>query len=56
MTESTNLTQLLKLANQKPELRVYSAGEGIFDTAHLKVRNDYVWNIDYDRAKAEGLV
>jgi phenylacetate-CoA ligase len=44
------------MANHKPELRIYKPGEGIFDAAHLKVKNDYVWNIDYDRAKAEGIV
>jgi phenylacetate-CoA ligase len=45
-----------EMANHKPEIRVYSPGEGIFDTAHQKVKNDYVWNIDYDRAKSEGVV
>lgn len=45
-----------EMANYKPEMRVYAFGEGIFDTAHQKVKNDYVWNIDYNRAKAEGLV
>jgi phenylacetate-CoA ligase len=45
-----------EMANHKPELRIYKPGEGIFDAAHQKVKNDYVWNIDYDRAKAEGLV
>jgi len=45
-----------EMANHKPELRAYVLGEGIFDTAHQKVKNDYVWNIDYDRAKAEGIV
>jgi len=43
------------MANHKPEIRVYEPGEGIFDVAHQKVKNDYVWNIDYDRAKAEGV-
>lgn len=45
-----------EMANHKPELRVYNPGEGIFDAAHLKVKNDYVWNIDYDRAVLEGIV
>jgi hypothetical protein len=45
-----------EMANHKPELRIYKPGEGIFDASHLKVKNDYVWNIDYDRAKAEGIV
>jgi hypothetical protein len=44
------------MANHKPEIRIYEPGEGIFDPAHQKVKNDYVWNIDYDRAKAEGIV
>ncbi len=44
------------MAKFKPEIRVYATGEGIFDVAHQKVKNDYVWNIDYDRAKAEGVV
>ena len=44
-----------EMANHKPEIRVYRSGEGIFDAAHQKVKNDYVWNIDYDRAKAEGV-
>jgi phenylacetate-CoA ligase len=43
------------MAKYKPELRIYNPGEGIFDAAHLKVKNDYVWNIDYERAKAEGI-
>jgi len=45
-----------EMANHKPEIRVYTTGEGIFDTAHQKVKNDYVWNIDHDRAKEEGIV
>ncbi len=40
----------------KPELRVYERAEGIFDNAHTKLKNDYVWNIDYARAKREGLI
>ena len=44
------------MAKHKPELRVYKPGEGIFDAAHQKVKNDYVWNIDYDRAREEGVV
>jgi hypothetical protein len=39
----------------KPEIRIYKCGEGIFDPAHQKLKNDYVWNIDHARAKAEGL-
>jgi phenylacetate-CoA ligase len=45
-----------EMAKYKPELRIYNPGEGIFDSAHAKVKNDYVWNIDFDRAKSEGLV
>lgn len=44
-----------EMANHKPEIRVYKSGEGIFDAAHQKVKNDYVWNIDYERAKSEGV-
>ena len=44
------------MANHKPEIRIYATGEGIFDSAHQKVKNDYVWNIDYDRAMQEGLI
>ena len=44
------------MAKYKPELRTYNPGEGIFDANHQKVKNDYVWNIDYDRAKTEGIV
>ncbi len=44
------------MAKNKPELRAYAYGEGIFDTAHQKVKNDYVWNIDYTRAQEENIV
>jgi len=40
----------------KPEIRVYTANTHIFDPAHQKLKNDYVWNIDYTRARQEGLV
>ncbi len=40
----------------KPELRVYPYDTGIFDRSHQKLKNDYVWNIDYERAKKEGIV
>jgi phenylacetate-CoA ligase len=46
----------LSTAPLKPELRVYKANEGIFDPAHQKLKNDYVWNIDYARAKSEDLI
>lgn len=44
------------MAKYKPELRIYKPEEGIFDADHQKVKNDYVWNIDYARAKTEGIV
>ncbi len=44
------------MATHKPEIRTYKPAEGIFDADHLKVKNDYVWNIDYERAKSEGIV
>jgi hypothetical protein len=37
----------------KPEIRFFQTDEGIFDPAHQKLKNDYVWNIDYERAKKE---
>lgn len=40
----------------KPEIRLYEEGTGIFDAAHYKLKNDYVWNIDYSRAQREGLI
>lgn len=40
----------------KPELKVFGYNEGIFDAKHQKLKNDYVWNIDYTRAKAEGII
>jgi hypothetical protein len=40
----------------KPEIKVYAHGEGIFDPSHQKLKNDYVWNIDYKRALKEGIV
>lgn len=45
-----------RTAPLKPEIRMYKYAEGIFDQAHQKLKNDYVWNIDYERAKKEGLV
>ncbi|MDB5175993.1 MAG: Coenzyme synthetase [Candidatus Saccharibacteria bacterium] len=44
------------MAKYKPELQIYQPGEGIFDASHQKLKNDYVWNIDFERAKAEGIV
>jgi phenylacetate-CoA ligase len=43
-------------AQLKPEIKIYTAGTGIFDAAHTKLKNDYVWNIDYHRAQEEGIV
>ena len=40
----------------KPEMKVYSYHTGIFDAKHQKLKNDYVWNIDYARAKEEGIL
>lgn len=40
----------------KPELRTYAANSGIFDAAHQKLKNDYVWNIDYKKAKEENIL
>jgi phenylacetate-CoA ligase len=45
-----------EMANHKPEIKIYKPNEGIFDLHHQKVKNDYVWNIDYERAKSEGIV
>lgn len=46
----------LSTATFKPEAKVYTLGTGIFDPAHQKLKNDYVWNIDNKRAKAEGIL
>ena len=40
----------------KPEIRWYRGGEGIFNRDHQKLKNDYVWNIDYQRALQEQIV
>lgn len=40
----------------KPEIKIYENNSGIFDTKHQKLKNDYVWNIDYTRAKEEGII
>lgn len=45
--------QACKSAPFKPEIKVYKAGDGIFDQDHQKLKNDYVWNIDYQRAHQE---
>jgi hypothetical protein len=45
-----------RTAPRKPEIKIYQAGQGIFDDRYQKLKNDYVWNIDYARAKQEGIV
>lgn len=45
-----------RTAQLKPEIQVFEAATGIFDPAHTKLKNDYVWNIDYARAKEEGII
>ena len=40
---------------KKPELKVFDYATGIFDSHHQKLKNDYVWNIDYKRAVEEGI-
>lgn len=45
-----------RTAPVKPEIRVFKASTGIFDAKHQKLKNDYVWNIDFERAKQEGIV
>jgi phenylacetate-CoA ligase len=42
-------------AQLKPELKLYKYGEGIFDASHTKLKNDYIWSIDYARALKEGI-
>jgi phenylacetate-CoA ligase len=45
-----------RTAQLKPELRTYDFSTGLFDPAHTKLKNDYVWNIDAARAKEEGII
>jgi phenylacetate-CoA ligase len=40
----------------KPELKIYKHATGIFDPEHQKLKNDYVWSIDYARAQKEGIL
>jgi phenylacetate-CoA ligase len=40
----------------KPEMKIYKFSDGIFNAAHQKLKNDYVWNIDYERAKKENII
>lgn len=40
----------------KPEIKIYASNEGIFNVQHQKLKNDYVWNIDYKRAQEEKLL
>ncbi|HIA92317.1 TPA: CoF synthetase [Candidatus Saccharibacteria bacterium] len=43
-------------AANKPELKAYEYETGIFDVEHQKLKNDYVWNIDYKRAVKEKIL
>lgn len=43
-------------AQLKPEIAIYKHSTGLFDPEHTKLKNDYVWNIDYARAQEEGVV
>jgi phenylacetate-CoA ligase len=43
-------------AQLKPELKSYGFATAIFDEAHTKLKNDYVWSIDHKRAIAEGII
>lgn len=43
-------------AQLKPEIKVYEYAAGIFDAEHTKLKNDYIWNVDYKRATDEGIV
>ncbi len=45
-----------RTAHIKPEIKIYKSGTGIFDKTHVKLKNDYIWNIDYARAKEEGVI
>jgi len=40
----------------KPQIKTFDFHSGIFDSKHQKLKNDYVWNLDYTRAKEEKLV
>jgi len=46
----------IRTAEFAPELKIYEAQTGIFDAEHTKLKNDYIWNIDYERATVEGIV
>lgn len=56
--KETNLDfkSAIRTAELRPEIMALKCGEGMFDAAHTKLKNDYIWNIDYERAKAEGIV
>ncbi len=43
-------------AQLKPEIAIHQYNTGLFDPAHVKLKNDYVWNIDYTRAKEENII
>lgn len=46
----------IRTAELPPEIRVYQSESGIFDAAHTKLKNDYIWNIDAARAQEEGII
>lgn len=46
----------ISTAPLKPEIRIYKFEEGIFDPSHQKLKNDYVWNIDYSGAVKEKII
>lgn len=46
----------ISTATFNPEVKVYASNTGIFDSTHQKLKNDYVWNIDYARAVKEGIL
>lgn len=46
----------LRTAELRPEIRVFKYREGIFDSEHTKLKNDYIWNIDAESARREGII
>jgi phenylacetate-CoA ligase len=46
----------LRTAELAPEIRAFEYATGIFDAEHTKLKNDYIWNIDYARAVEEGII
>ncbi len=45
-----------RTAQLKPEIKIYQKSTGIFDLAHSKLKNDYIWNLDSARAQEEGII